>query len=88
MVGSFVLSLLALCDVATGHPVNVPLYTWLTSGNLDIHIGISIDRLTAVMLVLVTTVSTLVHIYTIGYMQENRDTPASSPISPCSPFPC
>ena len=69
MVGSFVLSLLALYDVATGHVVNVPLYTWLTSGNLDIHIGISIDRLTAVMLVLVTTVSTLVHIYTIGYMQ-------------------
>lgn len=69
MVGSFVLSLLALYDVATGHPVNVPLYTWLTSGNLDIHIAISIDRLTAVMLVLVTTVSTLVHIYTIGYMQ-------------------
>ena len=68
MVGSFVLSLLALYDVATGHLVNVPLYTWLTSGNLDIHIGISIDRLTAVMLVLVTTVSTLVHIYTIGYM--------------------
>ncbi len=40
MLGSFVLSLLALYDVATGHPVNVPLYTWLTSGNLDIHIGI------------------------------------------------
>ena len=70
MVGSFVLSLLALYDVATGHPVNVPLYTWLTSGNLDIHIGIAIDRLTAVMLVLVTTVSTLVHIYTIGYMHK------------------
>jgi NADH-quinone oxidoreductase subunit L len=69
MVGSFVLSLLALYDVATGRPVNVTLYTWLTSGTLDIHIGLSIDRLTAVMLVLVTTVSTLVHIYTIGYMQ-------------------
>ncbi len=70
MVGSFMLSLLALYDVATGHPVNVPLYTWLTSGNLDIHIGMAIDRLTAVMLVLVTTVSTLVHIYTIGYMRK------------------
>ncbi len=68
MVGSFLLSLLALYDVATGQAINVPLYTWLTSGNLDIHIGISIDRLTAVMLILVTTVSTLVHIYTIGYM--------------------
>ena len=60
MVGSFLLSLLALHDVATGQAINVPLYTWLTSGNLDIHIGISIDRLTAVMLILVTTVSTLV----------------------------
>jgi len=68
MVGSFLLSLLALHDVATGQSINVTLYTWLTSGNLDIHIGISIDRLTAVMLILVTTVSTLVHIYTIGYM--------------------
>ena len=36
---------------------------------LDVHIGLSIDRLTAVMLLLVTTVSALVHIYTIGYMQ-------------------
>ncbi|MCW5800245.1 MAG: NADH-quinone oxidoreductase subunit L [Nitrospira sp.] len=68
MVGSFLLSLMALHDVATGQAINVNLYTWLTSGNLDIHIGISIDRLTAVMLILVTTVSTLVHIYTIGYM--------------------
>ncbi|MCC6966957.1 MAG: NADH-quinone oxidoreductase subunit L [Nitrospira sp.] len=68
MVGSFLLSLMALHDVATGQAVHVNLYTWLTSGNLDIHIGISIDRLTAVMLILVTTVSTLVHIYTIGYM--------------------
>ena len=68
MVGSFLLSLLALHDVATGQSINVTLYTWLTSGNLDIHIGVSIDRLTAVMLILVTTVSTLVHIYTIGYM--------------------
>ncbi|MBX3341826.1 MAG: NADH-quinone oxidoreductase subunit L [Nitrospira sp.] len=68
MVGSFLLSLMALHDVATGQAVNVTLYTWLTSGNLDIHIGIFIDRLTAVMLILVTTVSTLVHIYTIGYM--------------------
>lgn len=68
MIGSLVLSLLALHDVATGHPITVTLYTWLTSGNLDVHIGISIDRLTAVMLILVTTVSTLVHIYTIGYM--------------------
>jgi NADH-quinone oxidoreductase subunit L len=65
---SWVLSVLAFIDVALGSVISVPLYTWLTSGALDIHIGLSIDRLTAVMLLLVTTVSGLVHIYTIGYM--------------------
>lgn len=65
---SWVLSVVALVDVASGSVVSVPLYTWLTTGSLDIQIGLSIDRLTAVMLLLVTTVSGLVHVYTIGYM--------------------
>jgi NADH-quinone oxidoreductase subunit L len=65
---SWVLSVVAFVDVALGSVVSVPLYTWLTSGSLDIQIGLSIDRLTAVMLLLVTTVSGLVHVYTIGYM--------------------
>jgi NADH-quinone oxidoreductase subunit L len=66
---SFFLSLLAFVDVASGHHLTFSLYTWLTSGTLDIHIGFTFDRLTVVMLLLVTTVSSLVHIYTIGYMQ-------------------
>ncbi|MDF0664795.1 MAG: NADH-quinone oxidoreductase subunit L [Nitrospira sp.] len=66
---SLVLSLAAFLEVASGSVISVPLYTWLTSGNLDIHIGLHIDRLTAVMLLLVTGVSSLVHVYTIGYMQ-------------------
>ena len=66
---SFILSVLAFFDVAGGHHTTLRLYTWLTSGSLDIHIGLTIDRLTSVMLLLVTTVSALVHIYTIGYMQ-------------------
>jgi NADH-quinone oxidoreductase subunit L len=65
---SWVLSVVAFVDVASGSVISVPLYTWLTSGSLDIQIGLSIDRLTAVMLLLVTTVSGLVHVYTIGYM--------------------
>jgi NADH-quinone oxidoreductase subunit L len=69
VVVSWLLSLLVFFDVASGHQTSFPLYTWLTSGMLDIHIGFSIDRLTAVMLLLVTTVSSLVHIYTIGYMR-------------------
>ena len=63
------ISVLAFFDVAGGHHSTIRLYTWLTSGMLDVHIGLSIDRLTSVMLLLVTTVSALVHIYTIGYMQ-------------------
>ena len=66
---SFVISLAAFIDVAGGHHSTFRLYTWLTSGTLDIHIGLMIDRLTALMLLLVTAVSALVHIYTIGYMQ-------------------
>jgi NADH-quinone oxidoreductase subunit L len=50
----------------------MPLYTWLTSGDLRIGLGITIDRLTACMLILVTTVSSLVHIYTIGYMHGEK----------------
>jgi NADH-quinone oxidoreductase subunit L len=65
---SLVLSLSAFFEVVSGSVISVPLYTWLTSGHLDIHIGLYIDRLTAVMLLLVTGVSSLVHIYTIGYM--------------------
>ena len=68
MLGSFLLSAVAFMEVAGGHESSLRLYTWLISGILDVHIGITIDRLTAVMLLLVTTVSTLVHIYTIGYM--------------------
>ena len=71
VVVSWLLSLLVFFDVAGGHQTSFPLYTWLTSGALDIHIGFSIDRLTAVMLLLVTTVSSLVHIYTIGYMDRD-----------------
>ena len=69
IVFSLGISVLAFFDVAGGHHSTIRLYTWLTSGMLDVHIGLSIDRLSSVMLLLVTTVSALVHIYTIGYMQ-------------------
>ncbi|MEK6584729.1 MAG: NADH-quinone oxidoreductase subunit L, partial [Nitrospirota bacterium] len=65
---SLALSVGAFVEVASGSVISLPLYTWLTSGTLDIHIGLHIDRLTAVMLLLVTGVSSLVHVYTIGYM--------------------
>ncbi len=72
VIGSFLLSLVAFSQVAGGEPIRVPLYTWLSSGYMTVNIGFYIDRLTVVMLLLVTTVSSLVHIYTIGYMHGEK----------------
>jgi NADH-quinone oxidoreductase subunit L len=65
---SFLLSLLAFSEVAGGRVLEIPLYTWAASGDLTIRLGLYVDQLTAAMLLLVTIVSGLVHIYTIGYM--------------------
>ncbi len=65
---SFLLSLSTFFEIANGPPIHVTLYSWITSGVFDVSIGFYIDRLTAVMLLLVTIVSGLVHVYTIGYM--------------------
>ncbi|MDX2289342.1 MAG: NADH-quinone oxidoreductase subunit L [Hyphomicrobiaceae bacterium] len=50
----------------------VPIARWVTSGELDVAWALRIDTLTAVMLVVVTTVSSLVHLYSIGYMHEDE----------------
>ena len=68
VVGSFLLSLMALNEVASGAILRIPLYTWANSGDLTITLGLFIDQLTVAMLLLVTIVSSLVHVYTIGYM--------------------
>ncbi len=68
VVTSALLSWLVFGEVAGGRNVEIPLYNWMTSGNLSIELGLYFDRLTVAMLILVTTVSSLVHIYTIGYM--------------------
>ena len=70
---SFVLSLMVFKDlVIDGHPVfNGTVYTWMVSGGVHFEIGFLIDQLTALMLVVVTFVSLMVHIYTIGYMYDD-----------------
>jgi NADH-quinone oxidoreductase subunit L len=52
-------------------PFNQNLYTFFDVGNYSAHVGFMVDRLTAMMMVVVTFVSLLVHVYTIGYMQED-----------------
>ncbi len=69
VAGSFLLSLSAFADIAQGEPIRLTLYSWITSGRFEVNIGFFIDRLTAAMLLLVTVVSGLVHVYTIGYME-------------------
>ena len=68
---SFLCSCVVLSDVMEGARFNGPVYTWLTSGGARFEIGFLIDPLTALMMVVVTFVSLMVHIYTIGYMAED-----------------
>jgi len=68
---SFVCSVLVLQDVLAGETFSGTVYTWMEAGGLKLEIGFLIDRLTAVMMVVVTFVSLMVHIYTIGYMAED-----------------
>ncbi|GKS57071.1 NADH-quinone oxidoreductase subunit L [Nitrospira sp.] len=72
VVTSALLSWLVFIEVSGGRNVEIPLYNWLTSGDLTIELGLYFDRLTVAMLLLVTTVSSLVHIYTIGYMEGEK----------------
>ncbi len=73
---SAILSWVALFQVAFGHtPQNVELFTWISSGTFDVSWSLRIDSLTAVMLVVVNTVSALVHIYSVGYMSHDPHKP-------------
>ncbi|MDR2000336.1 MAG: NADH-quinone oxidoreductase subunit L [Zoogloeaceae bacterium] len=68
---SLVCAGLVMQDVLDGNTFNGPVYTWMETDGLKFEIGFLIDRLTAVMMVVVTFVSLMVHIYTIGYMAED-----------------
>ena len=70
---SFVLSVLTLQDVVVdGARFNQTLYTWMEVGGLKMEIGFMVDGLTAMMMCVVSFVSLMVHIYTIGYMEEDE----------------
>ena len=71
-----VLSWIALWNVGFGgETARVPVLRWVASGELDVSWALRIDTLTAVMLVVVNTVSFLVHLYSIGYMAEDDSRP-------------
>ena len=82
---SFALSLYVFVKGIYGADVNFTLYTWLVADGVKFQIGFLVDALTVMMMLVVTFVSLMVHIYTIGYMHEDE---AFSLTSPFSPLPC
>jgi NADH-quinone oxidoreductase subunit L len=77
LVACAVMSWIVFLDVGLGHgeAVTPVLGNWFTSGGLKVDWALRVDTLTAVMLVVVNTVSSLVHIYSIGYMHEDPHRP-------------
>src|SRR5512143_913738 len=68
---SMVASYLIFRDLQAGHPFNGDVYAWLRSGDLKLAVGFLIDPLSATMMLVVTFVSLMVHVYTIGYMADD-----------------
>jgi NADH-quinone oxidoreductase subunit L len=68
---SMIASIIIFKDVMAGNVFNGNVYTWMTTGEYAFHIGFLIDSLTVTMMLVVTSVSLMVHIYTIGYMKDD-----------------
>ena len=72
VAGSFLLSLGAFASVLKGDVININVYSWIVSGDFNVSIGFLIDQLTAIMLMVVTSISTLIFVYSIGYMHGDK----------------
>src|SRR5438094_4899854 len=68
---SFAGSCVVFVDVLNGNTYNGTVYSWITMGDTRLEIGFLIDRLSALMMLVVSFVSLMVHVYTIGYMAED-----------------
>ena len=69
---AFIISAMTLKSVIDGARLNETLYTWMVVGGLKMEVGFMVDGLTAMMMCVVTFVSLMVHLYTIGYMEEDE----------------
>jgi NADH-quinone oxidoreductase subunit L len=72
LFASFVSSAVLLGYVLDGHTVHVEMMEWMATGNLYIPFGFVVDQVSVTMMMVVTTVSTIVHIYSIGYMDHDQ----------------
>src|SRR6187402_1038536 len=66
---SFVLSLITFFEIRDkGEAIDQHIYTWIPSGSFHVNVNLHVDQLTAIMLLVVTSVGFLVHLYSTGYM--------------------
>jgi NADH-quinone oxidoreductase subunit L len=74
---SAALSILVFVHIGFGHEkmLIVPISSWINSGTLDVSWSLRVDTLTAVMLIVVTGVSSMVHVYSVGYMADDPSIP-------------
>ena len=69
---SFFASVVLLLDVNLHGPLHVSMMDWIAAGNMEIPFGFVVDEVSIIMMVTVTLVSTIVHIYSIGYMDHDK----------------
>ncbi|MGH6973386.1 MAG: NADH-quinone oxidoreductase subunit L [Stellaceae bacterium] len=76
LVAAAVLGAIVFWGVAFGgHPRTIELLTWINAGDLQVHWALRYDTLSAVMVAMVTLVSAMVHIYSVGYMAHDKSVP-------------
>src|SRR5512140_797810 len=75
VIGAFILSVSAFFDVLGGAKLYQNFYSWISSGTFSVNVGFQIDQLTAVLLLVVTTLSSLIHISSVGYMHGDKGYP-------------
>lgn len=72
LFASFVSSAILLNYVLAGHTVHVEMMTWIAAGDLYIPFGFVVDQVSVTMMMVVSVVSTVVHVYSIGYMAHDK----------------
>ena len=76
IIGSFVVSVLSVISIAVGHDVpfvEATAFSWMASGDLQIPLQLRLDHLSSLMILVVTGIGSLIHIYSTGYMHEESD---------------
>ena len=75
IVATWAIAMVVVFEALTGgfgeHGAGITLYTWIPAGDFQVELGLFVDQLTACLLIVVTTIGMLVHLYSIGYMAHD-----------------